>query len=159
MQQVKKQSIAIPFILSVFIALVLMLLPVPQWLFYFWPNWMALVLLYWAMMHPNRVGPMVALLVSLLLEVLFVSHFGVIGAGLVVVVFFVNRIQAQLRAMSVWQQAIVMALLIGVFKLLTGWLTGMVSDFIISVEYWYSLITNFLIWPFLVILLNLLKQE
>lgn len=159
MQRTRKQAIAIPFILSVFVALVMMLLPVPRWLFYFWPDWMALVMLYWAMTHPHRVGPLIALLISLLLEVLFVSHFGVIGAGLVVVVFIVNRIHAQLRAMSVWQQAIVMAFLVGLFKLLTGWLTGMVSDFIISVEYWYSLMSSFLIWPFLVILLNMLKKD
>lgn len=157
--QRRRQAIALPFIVSILIALVMMLLPVPRWLFFFWPDWMVLVVLYWAMMHPQRVGPLVALFVSLLLEVLFVSHFGVIGAGLVVVVFIVNRIDAQLRAMSVWQQAMVMAALIGIFKLLTGWLTGMVTDFIISVEYWYSLLSNFLIWPFLVILLSLFKKD
>ena len=42
--------------LSLLVALVLMILPLPDWAQMFRPNWMALVLIYWTMALPKRVG-------------------------------------------------------------------------------------------------------
>ena len=42
--------------LSLLVALVLMILPMPDFVQIYLPNWVALVLIYWGMALPKRVG-------------------------------------------------------------------------------------------------------
>jgi rod shape-determining protein MreD len=42
--------------LSLIVALVLMILPLPDWVQIYRPNWVALALIYWSMALPKRVG-------------------------------------------------------------------------------------------------------
>ena len=143
---------------SFFVAFLLMLIQLPQWLFYFRPDWVALVVIYWALMSPERIGPFTGFIIGLLLDVLTVSKFGVFGLGLATLAFIVSSISQQLRVLSLWQQMVLVGLLTGLFKLLTGWFYGMVSDFTISSEYWYSLISCMLVWPFVSILMQELRR-
>lgn len=151
-------NLALAFSLSAFIGLVLMIMPVNQ-LFFFWPDWIALVVVYWALMAPDRIGPFVAFLLGTLLEVLFVRNFGVLGFGLATLAYIVNRSHKQLKVLSLWQQTLVVGLFVGFFKLITGWLDGMISDFTITTEYFYSLIGGVLVWPFVYILLQELRRK
>ena len=145
-------------VLSSFVALVLTMLPVPVWLLYFWPDWMVLVVFYWALTVPDRVGPLVGFIIGTVLEVLFVRTFGVLGFGLAILAFTVNRWSLQLRALTVWQQMIVVGVFDAIYKLITGWLYGLISDFTITTEYWYSLAGAMLCWPFVFILLQELRR-
>lgn len=145
-------------VISTFIALVLMLIQLPQSLFYFWPDWIALVVIYWALFEPERIGPFCGFIIGTLLEVLFVRHFGVLGLGLASLAFIINSTHQQLRVLSPWQQMFLIGLFVGVFKLMTGWFSGMVSDFVITTEYWYSLWGDIIVWPFMCILLQELRR-
>ena len=143
---------------SSFVALILMVIQLPQWLFYFWPDWIALVVVYWALYAPDRFGPFIGFIIGLLLEVLFVRKFGVQGLGLATLAFTVNSTHQQLKVLSVWQQTVLVTLFVGIFKLITGWLYGMIADFTITREYWYSLLGCLLVWPFVYILMNELRR-
>lgn len=146
------------FSLSAFLALVLMIVQVEA-IFFFWPDWIALVIIYWALVAPDRIGPFVAFIIGTLLEVLFVRNFGVLGLGLATLAYVVNRAHQQLRVMSMWQQTIFIGALVGIFKLLTGWLYGMITGFVITQEYFYSLVGTMLVWPFVFILLQELRSR
>jgi len=158
-RQISLLSLFWAVLLSSFLALVLTVVQLPQWLFYFWPDWIALIVVYWSLMVPERVGPLVGFIIGTMLEVLFVRKFGVLGLGLATLAFIVNSMHQQLRALSVWQQMVLVGLFIGVFKLLTGWLQGLVSDFTITGEYWYSILGSILVWPFMFILLEELRRK
>jgi rod shape-determining protein MreD len=135
-----------------------MVIQLPVWIFYFWPDWIALGLVYWCLFHADRVGPLVGFVIGTLLEVLFVRKFGVQGLGLAILALIVNRTSQQLKVLSIWQQMLVIGFYIAAFKLITGWLYGIVSDFSITQEYWYSIIGDMVIWPFVAILLNELRR-
>lgn len=145
-------------LLSVIVALILMLVQLPQSVFYFWPDWIALLVIYWALNEPDRFGPWMAFFIGTLLEVVFVRKFGVLGFGLASIAFVVNSTNQQLRVMSLWQQTILVGVFVGLFKVLTGWLYGLVTDFTITGEYWYSILGGMLVWPFMTILLNELRR-
>ena len=140
--------------LTLFVALVLTVLPPPDLVFLYWPDWVVVVVFYWALMLPERIGPWVGFIVGTLLEVISVKSFGVMGLGMATLAFAVNRAHLQLRVLSIWQQMIVVGVFVGIFKLLTGWLYGLISGFAISSEYFYSLIGCMLSWPFIFILLQ-----
>jgi len=144
--------------ISAFVALVLTVVQLPNWLFYFWPEWIAIVLVYWALIAPKRIGPIAGFIIGTLLEVLFVRKFGVLGFGMATLAFMVNSGSQQLRALSIWQQMISIGIFIAIFKLLTGWLSGLVAGFTITTDYWYSVVGSVLIWPFAFILLEELRR-
>ena len=144
--------------ISAIAALVLTVVQLPDWLFHFWPDWIALVVIYWALQKPQHVGPFVAFVIGTMLEVLFVRKFGVLGLGLATLAFIVNSSNQQMRIMTVWQQTLLIGIFIGIFKLLTGWLYGLVSDFTITREYWYPILGSLLLWPFVFILLEELRR-
>jgi len=143
---------------SAFVALVLTVVQLPPWLFYFWPEWIAIVLIYWALIAPKRIGPFAGFVIGTLLEVLFVRKFGVLGFGFATLAFMVNSASQQLRALSIWQQMLSVGLFVSIFKLLIGWLSGLVAGFTITTDYWYSIIGSVLIWPFAYILLEELRR-
>jgi len=145
-------------LVSSIVALTLTILPLPQWLFYFWPDWMALIVVYWALTTPDRIGPWVGFAIGTVLEVVFVRNFGVLGFGMAMLAFTVNRGHLQLQVLSIGPQMLVIGLLIGVFKLVTGWLYGLTSDFRISTDYWYSIVGCVVAWPFVFILLQELRR-
>ena len=147
-------SIALSFI----VGYTLTTIPTPQAIFYFWPDWIALIVVYWALMAPDRVGPWVGFVFGTLLEVLFVRDFGVLGFGYAMLAFAVNRTHLQLQVISIGPQMVVVGLLIAVFKLIIGWLYGLTSDFTMTSEYRYSLIGCVLAWPFVFILLQELRS-
>lgn len=130
----------------------------PQAIFYFWPDWIALIVVYWALMAPDRIGPWVGFAFGTLLEVLFVRDFGVLGFGFAMLAFAVNRTHLQLQVLSIGPQMVVVGLFIAVFKLMTGWLYGLTGDFAMTSEYWYSIIGCVLAWPFVFILLQELRS-
>lgn len=140
------------------LAFVLTVVQLPGWLFYFWPDWIALIVVYWALVVPKRIGPFVGFIIGTLVEVLFVRKFGVLGLGLATLAFIVNSTSQQLRVLSIWQQMVLIGVFVGIFKLLTGWLSGLVAGFTITPEYWYSLLGSVLIWPFAFILLEELRR-
>ncbi len=146
------------FTLSAFLALALTIVQVEP-IFFYWPDWIALVVIYWALMTPDKIGPSVAFVLGTLLEVLFVRNFGVMGFGLASLAFLVNRGHQQLKVLSLWQQTMVIGALIGAYKLVTGWLFGMITGFVITNEYFYSLIGSMLVWPFLYILLQEQRRQ
>lgn len=146
-------------IFSAMVALALMIVPLPQWLFFFWPDWIVLIVVYWALYTPDRMGPLIGFIIGIFLEVLFVRQFGVESLGLATLALIVNNSNKQLFILSIWQQTIVVGLFVALFKLITGWLYGLVSDFTITLEYWYSIIGAMLVWPFMIILLNELRHK
>ena len=48
--------------LSLVLGLILMILPLPDWVQAYRPNWVALILIYWSMALPKRVGLWFALI-------------------------------------------------------------------------------------------------
>ena len=120
----------------------------PQWRGYV-PDWVTLVLIYWCMAAPQRVGVGAAWLVGLGLDFL---TFGLVGSHALtktVIAFLVGRVALRLRAYPVWQQTafilillvVETAILVGIEYLVGGQLGGMVS--------WPALAVGVAVWPLL----------
>jgi len=153
-----KKSVFWVICATLLVALILMIVSLPRWLFYFWPDWVGLVLAYWALTYPKEITPFRVLLVAVIAEVLFVKNFGVIGIGLVPAIFLISSFSQQMKAMSMWMQILLVAIAMTLSKIITGWVSGLIGDFDITLEYWYSIIGDMVIWPFLYIGLNELRR-
>jgi rod shape-determining protein MreD len=92
--------------LSLLVALLLMLLPMPDLLQPLRPYWLALALAYWVMEDPDRAGMGFAFLVGLLADLVVGSLLGEHALRLVVLTFILQRFRARLRFFPVWQQSL-----------------------------------------------------
>lgn len=141
-----------------FVAAILTIVNLPGWLFYFRPDWIALLVVYWVLAIPNRVGVFYGMAHGLLLDLLLIKVFGLNALGMSLLAFVITRIYTQIRMFPIWQQAILVSLLIAIMKLLIGWVASWVSDFTFSRYYWYSTLGNIVIWPFLYIILRDIRR-
>ena len=85
------------FPVSVLVALLLGLLPLPAWLQPFRPYWLALVIAYWLIEAPERVGLGIAFAAGLAADLAFGGLLGEQALRLTVLAFIVQRFRSQLR--------------------------------------------------------------
>lgn len=97
---------------SIFAALLLALLPLPDAVAPFRPFWMALVLAYWILEHGDDSGLGFAFLIGLLVDVVQGTLLGEYALRLVVVAFLLDRFRSRLRFYPIWQQVLAIAALL-----------------------------------------------
>lgn len=91
---------------SVFLALLLGLLPMPEALQPLRPYWLALVVAYWVLEDNDRVGLVFAFACGLLADLAFGGILGEQSLRLVVMAFILQRFRTQLRFFPLAQQAL-----------------------------------------------------
>lgn len=142
------------FLLSVFAALVLGLLPLPSAVQPLRPLWLALVLIWWVLEAPARVGLGTAFVLGLLADIAFGTLFGEHALRLLMIAFLVQRFRPRLRAMMIGQQALaVFALLLNdrVVALAIGLFIGAPPP---HWTFWLSPLLVPLLWPPILLLLE-----
>lgn len=110
---------------SFFIALVLAMLPLPAWLAWGRPEWVALVLIYWVIALPQRVGIFTALLLGVMLDVVEGAVLGQNAFALVAVALLGLLLYQRLRVFSLWQQAAVVFVLIAINQMICQWVQNL----------------------------------
>ncbi|NNM58343.1 MAG: rod shape-determining protein MreD [Legionellales bacterium] len=136
-------------LLSLFVALLLGILPMPLWSVWYRPEWMALVILYWVMVLPETVNIGVAWLMGIVLDALNGTLLGEHALALAAIAFIMDKWQRQVRLFPVWQSAVIVGVLIAIYKLIIGVIQGLVGQPPDSVGYAFSIGTSVLLWPWL----------
>jgi len=86
----------------------------PEWLGWFRPDWLLLVLFFWVVEVPHRVGMIAMWCMGVFVDVLYADPIGLNGFILAAVTFIAWRFFERLRMYSVLQQcAIIFALVVG----------------------------------------------
>ena len=142
---------------SLLLALLLGLVPLPDTLQPFRPYWLALVLGYWLLEAPERVGPGVAFAIGLVADVAFGSLIGEQALRLVVLAFILDRFRARLRFFPLSQQAATIGVL-----LLNDRVINAVVHVVLGVPqlpwtYWLAPLVGMVLWAPLHLLLDTLR--
>jgi rod shape-determining protein MreD len=139
---------------SLVIALVLGLLPLPGWLQPFRPYWLALVLAYWLIEAPERVGLGVAFLMGLVADLAFGSLLGEQALRLTVMAFIVQRFRAQLRFFPVSQQALAIAGLLLNDRVISAAVHLAMGEPMLPPAFWWAPLVGMLLWAPVFLLLD-----
>lgn len=134
-------------------------LPWPEPIVWLKPDWVALVLIYWVMALPSHFGVFSAWFVGLFVDVLEGSLFGINALSLALAAFLVQLIYHRLRLFPRWKQAINVAVIIGLHRLLVMILTSLVQPVAIDFSYWLPLLGAALFWPWVFILLRDVRRK
>jgi rod shape-determining protein MreD len=141
------------------LALVLAIVPGPDWAEQFRPDWVGLVLIYWCLALPARVGVGTGWLLGLLLDALHGALLGQHALAKSVIAFLAVRFHPQLRVFPRWQQAAAVLVLIAVNYLLLLWVRSLVGQDPASWRYWTPSIVSMLVWPWLFVILRDLRRR
>jgi rod shape-determining protein MreD len=145
---VDRQGHAYYVILLTFLAAyVLAVLPLPPWLQWGRPDWVALTLIYWCIALPQRVGIATGLVLGLGIDVLEGSALGQNAFALVVVALLSLILYQRLRVYSLWQQAGVVFILVGINELICQWLQNIEGVSILPRLFLLPAFSSALLWP------------
>ncbi len=144
---------------TLIVALMLHMWSLPSWAEYARPEWVVLVLMYWALAMPEQVGVTVAWVVGLLLDVTQGAILGQHALGLVIVIYVINTQYQRIRVFSLAQQALVVLLLLLIKSVLVLWVSGIVGQAPDIGLYFLPALTGAIIWPWLFIILRDLRRR
>ncbi|WP_456404884.1 rod shape-determining protein MreD [Thiolapillus sp.] len=144
---------------TLFISLVLSVMPMPENLQFYRLQWVALVLIYWCMALPERVGVGIGFFVGLLLDILTGTLLGQHAFGLSVISFITLKTHKRVRVFPLWQQSVFVMLVLYVDRLLFFWVDGAIGRPAGMFESWVAPLLGGLIWPWLFIIFRDLRRR
>lgn len=145
-------------IVSFLLAFALLIVPLPESLRLLRPEWVTLVLIYWCMALPTRVGVGIGWFSGLLLDVARDALLGQYALALALVAFLTLHLHQRLRVFPLWQQALTVFVLVLLQSLLVMWVKGLTGQ---APDFWKVLLpafTSMLVWPPSYMLLRHLRR-
>ena len=147
-------------LLSFFIAYLLAIVPFPEWAMNYRPEWVPMILIYWAMALPYRVGIGSAWAAGLVLDVLEGSTLGVNALALVVVAYVALSLHLRMRMFSTLKQRGLVLALVGLNLMLCNWLQIVTGQSVSSnLMFLMAAVTSAVIWPSLFQLLRQIRRS
>jgi len=147
-------------ILTLLVALVLEILPAPEWGKVIVPQWSLLVVLYWVLALPQRIGIFSAWMVGLAVDVLGGSLLGEHALGYALAAYLVLRLHRQMRLFPAWQQAVILLCLLILQQLASLWVMGITGRAPSSLlAYFMPSLVGMLLWPWLFALLRIVRRN
>lgn len=139
---------------TIVMALILALLPMPDWTVWLRPAWVLMVLIYWAMTAPMMVSIGVAWMAGILVDLLTGTLLGEHALAYTIVIYFVSRMHIRLRMYPTLQQGLSILIFILLYQFIVYCIQGFMGDLPSSHLYWLSSLTSMLLWPWLFVLLR-----
>jgi rod shape-determining protein MreD len=146
-------------VMSFIVALMLTMLPLPEWATYLRPEWATMVLIYWCMALPQRVGVGTGWLLGLFLDVIHGAVLGQYAMALALIAYFTLSLHQRLRIYPLAQQALVVLLLVLMQQLLITWVKGFLGQPPDSLGYWLPSLTSMLLWAWVFVILRDLRRQ
>ncbi len=141
-------------LLTILVSMILMIVPLPDSIRVFRPEWVLMTLLYWAMALPERVGIGFAWIVGLLMDVMLGGTLGILAFSYALVIYLILNFHLQLRQYPLWQQALIVMSLV----LLVSIIKVIFSPAVASWAIWIPALISTLIWPIIYAVLRKIRR-
>lgn len=146
-------------VVTVCVAMLLAILPMPDWARPFRPPWVTLMLIYWAIALPHRVGVGSGFVAGIVLDVLTGALLGQHALAMSVVVFIAIQLHQRIRVFPFWQQSLGILVLLIVEHLFGLWITGATRGTAPALQYWAGPFIGALLWPWTFVTLRKVRRH
>lgn len=140
------------------IGLVLTIMPLPEGMRYLRPDWVGLVLIYWCLALPERVGVSIGWVMGLLVDLLTGSLLGQHAMALAIVAYLALKFHQRVRLFPIWQQSLTVLVLLVLHQLLALWVIRFTGRPAPPWYYWAPSVTGMLFWPLIYFSLRALRR-
>ena len=134
-------------IFTFIVALLLTVIPLPDSVRYLRPDWVGLVLIYWCMALPDRVGVTTGWFVGLMVDLLTGTLLGQHALSLTIVAWLTQKFHQRLRLVPVWQQSLTILVLLVLHQLLALWISRIIGRPGAPWFFWMPSVLGMIIWP------------
>jgi len=136
------------------VALLLTIVPLPQMLNFGRPDWLLLVVIYWALNAPMLAGLTYAWICGLILDALIGTLIGQHALAFVMVSAVAQHFQLRIRVFPLLYQAWAVLLMLSLYHFLLFWIDGIVGTAVASWIRWLPALIGALLWPVMVAVLD-----
>ena len=143
-----------PVLACIILALVLAIVPLPDWAEPYRPDWAALTLIYWSMVLPRTVGVGLAGLVGIVLDVAHGTLLAQHALALSLITYMTVKFHLQLRVFPWSQMTAVVLALLALYQFILFWINGVAGTYAPAVVYWGPVVSGTLLWPVLNLLFS-----
>ncbi|MBH3361239.1 rod shape-determining protein MreD [Pseudomonas guariconensis] len=144
--------------LTFIIGLLLSVSPMPQFMEVFRPMWLAMLVSFWTLAVPNKVGMTTAFILGLAEDVLYGTLLGQNALILTLITFLVLSLQQRLR-IPMWQQSLVILVIFGIAQLIQLWLSALTGNRLPTLALVWSAVISALLWPWISFALRDLRRR
>ncbi len=146
------------FIVTLLVALMLEVISLPESLIWYRPEWVLLVMLYWVIALPFRIGVGVAWFLGLMVDLLRGGVIGQHSLTYVIIVYTCATFCKRLRMYYPWQQGLFICMLISVDQLVGFWIDHYIDDVKPTLMIFISALVTGFLWPWSFIILRSLRR-
>ena len=143
-----RASRRLPVIITFVVGLMLAIMPLPDSLQAFRPDWLALLVIFWAMQLPRTWSVGSAWVIGIVLDVSYGTLLGQHAIALCLVAFVTVRFHLLMRVFPMSQLSFTVFALLALYQFVLFWINGVAGISAASVTYWGPVIVGTLIWPF-----------
>jgi len=145
--------------LSFVAAFILSMVPLPQLLQTIRPEFVTIVLIYWCMALPNRVGVGIGWIAGLVLDVLTDALLGQHALTLALIAFLTIKLHQRIRVFPIWQQALTILVLMIFQATITLWIKGMLNEAPSLWIFMLPAISTAIFWPLGYLVMRQLRRH
>jgi rod shape-determining protein MreD len=145
--------------ITILVGLLLTIIPLPTWADYVRPAWVILILIYWSMVLPDRVGVGAGWISGLLLDALQGVLLGEFALVCTLAVFITSQLHTRVRIFPLLQQCIFIFLLVGISYFITVWIQGISGQPVQGWLFGLTVVVSTLIWPIIFAILEWVRMR
>jgi rod shape-determining protein MreD len=144
---------------TIAVALMLTIFPLPDWAQPYRPQWPLMVLAYWSMALPLRVGVFAGWVTGLFTDVITGALLGHHALGYALAIYVVLAVHRRLRLYPWWQQAAAVGGVFGLERLVSFLVIGATTGEAPTWQYWLSPLVGTLLWPWVFVILRDVRRK
>ncbi|MBX2857879.1 MAG: rod shape-determining protein MreD [Cellvibrionaceae bacterium] len=151
-----------PYLTAVLISFVIAMLvavwPLPAKFAVFRPELACLLVIYWVMSSPHRMGMRYAWLIGLSQDLIEGYVWGAHAMSLTIIAYICLVSYQRIRSYSIWHQAIWVFVLVGLHQVVCNWVQGLAGYTMSLVSLLVPAVISALLWPLLTLILWRLRR-
>lgn len=123
------------------------------------PDWLALLVIFWAMQLPRTWSVGTAWIIGIVLDVSQGTLLGQHALALCIIAFITVRLHLLIRVFPLPQLTATIFPMLALYQFLLFWINGVAGVTAPSAVYWAPVITGTLVWPVVYVLLSNLRYR
>lgn len=140
-------------------ALCLQVMPLAEGWQVYRPEWLGLMLVYWCMRAPDRVGVFHGFVLGLLLDLIEGVPLGQNALIFSLLAFLSALVYPRFRTYSLVQQAVLVLVLLGLIQLLEQWVRTLAGNYAIHLAFLIPSLISAVLWPWLATMFHALERR
>jgi len=149
----------VPMVMSVLLALILSVVPLPHWVAVARPDFLVIVVLYWSIMSPRAGGLLLAFLAGLALDAFKGVVLGQHALALTLVTAIAIKLHLRIRVFPILHHALTIFMLLVIYQFVLYWIDGASGHPVTTAWRWLPAVTGAALWPMFAGLLGFAYQR